>query len=274
VSTSSSSCLDYRIAPAGRAFAAFALACTLLWASTAAAPAQAPAREIHVAAAGDLEPVLPLLAAAYEHATGVKIVASFGSSAALAQKLEHGDPEDVFLADDYAHPEQLVAAGLAASRTPIPYARGVLVLWARHDSPAQPLTLESLSSPRVTRIAVADELDQAYGLAASRALSSLGLTTRLAGKLDVAENLTAAAQLAESGKAQLAIIPLSLAGSPRLRQTGNYVRFPATSYPEIRQCAVILKASKNQAPALLFLNWLTSYAVQHNLTQVGLDPIQ
>jgi molybdate transport system substrate-binding protein len=232
--------------------------------------AQAP-KELHIAAAADLQPVLPTLAAAYEHATGVKIIASFGSSATLAQQLTNGDPQDVFLSADYVHPEQLFAANLTTSQ-PIPYAHGVLVLWARKDSPAQPLTLDALTSPRVTKIAVANGLHAPYGFAATKALQSLGLTDKVASKLVVAENIAQTAQFAESGNAQLGIISLTIASSPHFREIGSFVLFPPHSYPEIRQCGVVLKSSKNQPAADAFLHWLTSNEIQQQLKQYGLDP--
>jgi molybdate transport system substrate-binding protein len=229
---------------------------------------------LHIAAASDLQPVLPTFAAEYERQTGVKIVPSFGSSATLTQQLENSDPQDVFLSADYIHPEQVVAAGLTDSKAPTPYARGVLVLWARKDSPAQPLTLQSLTSPRVSRIAIANALHAPYGLAATRALDHLGLTAKTAAKLVVAENIAQTAQFAESGNAQVGIISLTIASSPHFRDLGSFVRLPPNSYPVIRQCAVILKASRNQAAAHAFVQWLTSPAVQQNLTKFGLDPAQ
>jgi molybdate transport system substrate-binding protein len=243
----------------------------LLFLVSLAAHAQAP-KELHIAAASDLQSVMPTLAAAYEHATGVKVIVSFGSSATLAQQLLNGDPQDIFLSADYVHPEQLVAAGITDGRSPTPYARGVLVLWARKDSPAQPLTLNSLTSPKVTKIAIANALHAPYGFAATKALDSLHLTDKVASKLVVAENIAQTAQFAESGNAQVALISLTIASSPHFRELGSFVRFAPTSYPEIRQCAVILKASTNQAAAQDFLRWLTGSAVQQNLTKFGLDP--
>jgi molybdate transport system substrate-binding protein len=231
---------------------------------------------LHIAAAADLQPVMPTLATAYEHATGIKLVTSFGSSATLAQQLVNGDPQDIFLSADSIHPQQLIAASLATgldgSHKPTLYARGVLVLWARNDSPAQPLTLDSLTNPRVARIAIANTLHAPYGLAAAQALASLHLTGKVTPKLVVAENIAQTAQFAESGNAQAALISLTLASSPHLRQLGTFVRLPSGSYPEIRQCAVILTRSKDQAAAQNFLRWLTSPAIQQTLPRFGLDP--
>ncbi len=236
-------------------------------------PGQSPVRELHIAAAADLQPVMPQLAAAYERAAGVKIIASFGSSATLTQQILNGDPQDVFLSADFLHPEQIVAAGLADGKQPTPYARGVLVLWARKDSPAQPLTLDALTRPAVVKISVANDLHAPYGLAATRALAALGLTDKLKSKLVVAENVGQAAQFAASGNAQAAFISLTLANSEPMRAIGTFIRVPAL-YPAIRQCGVALKASKQVETARNFLQWLSSTAVQSKLPAMGLDPAQ
>jgi molybdate transport system substrate-binding protein len=239
--------------------------------------AQNPARTtLHIAAASDLQPVLPALAAAYEQKTGVHILVSFGSSATLAQQLTNGDPQDLFLSADFIHPEQLIAANLArglhSARTPTPYATGVLVLWARHDSPAQPLTLDALTSPRVTRIAIANPLHAPYGLAAQRALDALHMTAATKAKLVIAENIAQTAQFAESGNAQLGLISLTTASSAHFRALGTFLRLSTGSYPPIQQTAVILNASPNQPAAEAFLTWLTSPETQSKLPTFGLDP--
>jgi molybdate transport system substrate-binding protein len=234
---------------------------------------QAP-KELHIAAASDLQPVLPTLAARYEAKTGVKIVASFGSSATLAQQLANGDPQDLFLSADFIHPKQLVDAGLTVGGAPTPYAHGVLVLWARSDSPAQPISLNSLMSSKVTQIAIANPLHAPYGLAATKALESLKLTAATKAKLVVAENIGQTAQFAETGNAQVGLISLTIASSPHYRELGSFVRFPAGSYPEIKQCGVVMKASGHQKEAEDFLKWLTSAAVQGGLATFGLDPAE
>lgn len=232
------------------------------------------ANELHIAAAADLQPVLPTLAAEFEKTTGIHIVASYGSSATLTQQITNGDPQDIFLSADYTHPEQLVAAGLTLEKDPIPYARGVLVLWARKDSPAQPLSLDSLSSAKVTKIAVANPEHAPYGLAAQKALESLHLTAATKDKLVIAENIGQTAQFAESGNAQLGLISRTIASTQHYKDIGSFIYLPPGSYPEIRQCGVILKSSKNPSAAHDFLHWLTSPGIQQSLNTFGLDPIE
>lgn len=233
-------------------------------------------QELHVAAASDLQPVLPALAAEYEKQTGVKVIASFGSSATLAQQISNGDPQDVFLSADTSHPAQLIAAGLATglhgATEPTPYASGLLVVWARRDSPAQPISIASLTSPKVTKIAVANPSHAPYGLAAQQALASLHLTEAVQPKLAIAENIGQTAQFAESGNAQLGLISLTIASSPHYRELGSFVPLPKDSYQPIQQSGVILKSSTRKAAAEAFLTWLTSPAVQSKLPSFGLDP--
>jgi len=232
------------------------------------------AREVHVLAAADLQPVLPVLADAFEHATGIKLIASFGSSATLATQIINGDPADLFLSADYDHPERIVAAKLADSTQPIQYARGTLVLWARKDSPFQPLTQNTLSDKRIQSLAIADPLHAPYGLAAERALMAMKVYDQLKPHLVKAENIAQTAQFVESGNAQLGMISLTSASTPHMKEVGSFVRMQPGIYPPINQCAVVMKNSAHRADAHAFLDWLKSSAVQQNLAQYGLDPAQ
>ena len=108
--------------------------------------AQAQQNTLKIAAAADLQPVLPTLIDQFEKQTHKKVDASYASSATLATQILNGGPFGLFLSADLSFPQKVVAAGLADS--PIPYARGTLVLWARNDSPVQPLSIDSLRSRR------------------------------------------------------------------------------------------------------------------------------
>jgi len=237
------------------------------------APRRNPPKQIRVAAAADLQPALPGLAAAYEHATGVKVIASYGSSATLATQVLNGALVDLFLGADFTFPEKIVAAGLADTKFPIAYAKGTLVLWARKDSPFQPLHLEVLSDPRVKSIAIANGLHAPYGRAATSALHFLDLYDKLTPRLVVAENIAQAAQFVESGNAQLGLISLTAASSEHFKQIGTYVLLPAVAYPKLVQYGVILKASPARSDAHAFMDWLTSPQTQANLPKLGLAPV-
>ena len=246
----------------------FVIALAGVMLSTVSLPAQAV---LHVAAAADLQPVMPAIAAEYEHQTGVKLQVSFGSSSTLATQILNGAPTDVFLGADFSFPEKVVAANLADQPAPTAYATGTLVLWTRKDSGISPLSIDLLTDPKITRIAIADEFHAPYGRAAYAAIDALKLRDKLKLKIVTAENVAQAAQFAESGNAQVAFISLTLANSEHMRQLGNFERITRT-YPKLTQCGVVLKASPNRTEAHKFLDWLTSTKTQSNLSKLGLDP--
>jgi molybdate transport system substrate-binding protein len=229
-------------------------------------------REIRILAASDLQPVMPSLAAAYEHATGIRLNVSYGSSSTLVTQILNGEAADLFLAADFSFPEKIVAANLADTPQPVPYALGSLVLWARKDSPVQPLTQNTLHDAHFSRLAIANPDHAPYGRAAIAALTWLKLYEQLKPQLVIAENVAQAAQFAESGNAQLGMISLTLATSEHFQEIGSYIRMPPSSYPQIRQCAVVLRNSAHRTEAHAFLDWFRSHAIQQNLTKYGLEP--
>ena len=238
-----------------------------------AAPAPAhvrTGRSLRVAAASDLAFVMPAMIWAYEHEKGVKLNVTLGSSGALATQIGNGAPFDVFLGADFSFPEHVIASGKAIETTPVPYATGALVLWARKDSPIKPLSVEKLSSDDVKRVAVADQFHAPYGRAAYAALRAMKIEDKVKGKLVVGENVAQTAQFAETGNAQMALIPLTLALSDKLKGEGEFVRMPMV-YPDIEQCAVVMKGAQAEE-GKAFLDWLRSPVVQGNLKQFGLEP--
>ena len=231
------------------------------------------AKELNVAAAADLQPVMPAFAQAYEKKTGVKLKVSFASSSVLATQIVNGAPFDVFLAADFSFPEKVVAAGLAVEPEPVAYAQGTLVLWERKDSPIQPLNMDVLTDPRVMKIAIADQFHAPYGAAAYSALTWMKLLDKVKPKLVVAQNIAQTAQFVVSGNAQVGFISLTSAESPQMKEIGTYVLVPFI-YPEIRQCAVVMKNSAKKDEAEAFLKWMRSPEVQDHLKDFGLHAVE
>ena len=213
--------------------------------------------------------MLPALIDQFEQQTHEKVDASYASSATLATQILNGGPFGLFLSADLSFPQKVVAAGLADSAEPIPYARGTLVLWARNDSPVQPLSIDSLRNPSLRTVAVANAEHAPYGRAAKAAIEKLGLTDALKSKLVVAENIAQAAQYADSGNADVGLISLTSALTPRLSADGKYIAMPDDSYPPLLQGAIVIKGPA-AAQAHQFLDFLLSPAIQKQLAERGL----
>jgi molybdate transport system substrate-binding protein len=225
---------------------------------------------LKIAAAADLQPVLPALIDQFEKQTHKKVEASYASSATLATQIINGGPFGLFLAADLSFPQKVIAAGLGDSAEPVPYARGTLVLWARNDSPVQPLSMDSLRNPSLKTVAVANPDHAPYGRAAKAAIEKLGLADTLQGKLVVAENIAQTAQYADSGNAQVGFLSLTSALTPRLTSDGKYVVVPADSYPPLLQGAVVIKHAPGSEEAHQFLDFLLSAPIRQELADRGL----
>lgn len=225
---------------------------------------------LKIAAAADLQPVLPTLIDQFEKQTHKKVEASYASSATLATQIINGGPFGLFLAADLSFPQKVIAAGLGDSAEPVPYARGTLVLWARNNSPIQPVSMDSLRHPSLKTVAVANPEHAPYGRAAKSAIEKLGLTATLQSKLVVAENIAQAAQYADSGNAEVGFLSLTSALTPRLMSDGKYVVVPEDSYPPLLQGAVVIKNAPGAGEAHQFLDFLLSPPIRKQLAERGL----
>lgn len=241
------------------------------------AAAQTPLR---IAAAADLEPVLPPILAEFQQATGIHAEATYKASAMLTAQIQNGAPFDLFLSADVGYPKRLIDAGLADaagsadSSTPIVYARGTLVLWARKDSSLPPPSLALLSNPALDRLAIANPDRAPYGRAAVAALTSLRLYDSLKPRLVTAENISQTAQFVDTGNAQAGLISLTSALTPRLSADGAYFVIPRDLYPPIEQGAVIVSKTTQRAQVHKLLDYLLSAPVQAQLAKAGLTPMR
>jgi molybdate transport system substrate-binding protein len=244
---------------------------------TAIAISQTPLR---IAAAADLEPVLPLILAQFEQATGIHAEATFQASAVLTTQIQNGAPFDLFLSADVSYPKRLIDAGLADaagspdSSTPIVYARGTLVLWARKDSHLPPPSLNLLRSPDLKRLAIANADRAPYGRAAVAALTSLKLYETLKPRIVTAENIAQTAQFVDTGNADAGLISLTSALTPRLAADGTYFVLPRDLYPPIEQGAVIISKTTQRPQVHKLLDYLLSEPVQSQLAKSGLTPVR
>ena len=239
--------------------------------------AQAPLR---IAAAADLEPVLPPILMKFQQATGIHAEATYQASAMLTTQIENGAPFDVFLSADLSFPKRLIdhgladMGGLADSTTPITYANGTLVLWERRDSNLPPPSLDLLRNPNLQRLAIANPDRAPYGRAAVAALNNLKLYDSLKPRLVTAENISQTAQFAESGNADAGLISLTSALTPRLASSGSYFVVPRNLYPPVDQGAVIVSKTTQREAARKLLDFLLSPPVQAQFAKSGLTPVK
>jgi len=225
-----------------------------------------------IAAASDLQAVLPEIAARFESATGVHATLAFGSSGNLSTQIENGAPFDVFLSADVAYPERLIADRHAFPDTLVRYARGRLVLWTRADSGLDVgRGLSVLTDAAVRRIAIANPEHAPYGRAAVEAMRRAQVYDRVREKLVLGENISQAAQFARSGNADAGLLARSLALGAGLRDVGRFVDVPSTLHAPIEQAAVVLSRSKEPDAARRFVAFLRTSEIAELLRASGFE---
>jgi len=231
------------------------------------------AQGIRIAAASDLQPVLPAIVSRFERDTGRSATISFGSSGNFFSQLQNGAPFDVFLSADIDYPKRLESAGLAEPGSLYQYATGALVLWVRRESGVDVTRgLEALTGAAVRRIAIANPDHAPYGRAAVDALRSANLYEQVRAKFVFGENVSQAAQFVQSGNAEAGIIPLSLARSAAMGTAGRYSEVPSSLYPPIEQGAIVLRSSRNKDAVAAFIDYLKRPDIIHELADAGFGP--
>lgn len=235
-------------------------------------PAAAAQTLLRVAAAADLEPVLPPVLRQFEQETGIHAEATYKASAMLTTQILNGAPFDIFFSADLGYPQRIIDAGLADSKAPIVYAKGTLVLWERNGTHLPPPSLALLRDSNLKRLAIASPERAPYGRAALAALKKLGVYDALKPRLATAENIAQAAQFADSGNADAGLISFTSALTPRLKADGAYFIVPRDLYPPIEQGAVVIGRSNQRQAAHKLLNFLLSSPLQAELAKGGLTP--
>ncbi len=236
-----------------------------------AAASERPAarRTLAVAAAASVKPAMDELARAFEAAQlGAEVAVTAGASGAFFAQLGNGAPFDLFFSADREYPRKLVEAGLADED--VVYAVGTLVVWTPERS-AIDLSrggLGALADPAVKKIAIANPAVAPYGRAAMAALEAAGILSAVKDRLVLGQSVSQAAQFAQTGAADAALIPRALTGSPALAR-GRSWPVPPGLHPPQEHSAVVLKRAHDPALARAFLAFVTGPAGRDILVRAG-----
>ena len=227
-----------------------------------------------VAAAANLEPVLPELEAGFEAAhPGVDVRITVGASGSFFAQIRNGAPFDVFLSADAEYPRKLVEAGLGRKEDVAVYATGELVVWAPASSTLdlERRGLAALADPALRKLAVANPALAPYGRAAEAALRAAGVLAAVKGRLVLGESVAQAAQFAQSGAADAALVPRSLTFAPALRD-GKILPVPEGSHPPLPQAALPLAGAREPGLARAFVAFVAGPQGRAVLGRWGYGP--
>jgi molybdate transport system substrate-binding protein len=236
------------------------------------------AQPLRIAAAADLQQALPELIKAFRQKhPNASVEAVYGSSGNFTAQIRGGAPFDVFFSADMRYPARLHEAGETTAK-PRRYALGQLVLWIGKNpkthlgADLSKATLAILTDTRVRRIAIANPLHAPYGERAQEALQASNLWDAVQKRLVLAENVAQAAQYAQTLNVDAAIISLSLALSPLMQQSGNYIRIDSALHKPLEQGVVVIKRSQHRALSEAFVDSVCSPEGASVLARYGFLP--
>ena len=195
----------------------------------------------------------------------------YGSSGNFHAQIMNGAPFDLYLSADAAYPRAIIKAGKGAEKDFFLYAVGRLVIWAPKNSKVDvaALGMKSLVDPAVKKIAIANPEHAPYGRAAVAAMKHFKMYDRIAGSLVLGENIAQTAQFIESGNADIGIIALSLAISPKMKPNGQYWEIPLEAFPKLEQGGLVLETAKNAAAARVFRDFMLGREGRELLQKYG-----
>jgi molybdate transport system substrate-binding protein len=232
-------------------------------------------QEVFVAAASSLNFAIREIIEEFESRTPHRVRLSLASSGTLFNQIQNGAPFDVYLSADRAYPEQLELRGLVDPCSGFLYALGRIVVWVRNGSPVDVQALGVRSLVEATgKIAIANPRHAPYGRAAVAVMEHFGIWNSVSDRIVLGENVSQAAQFVQSGAAGIGIIPLSLALSGPMNDTGRYWELPSDAHPALEQEGVILASARSVGrleAARAFTDWLRGARGRAVLREYGFD---
>jgi molybdate transport system substrate-binding protein len=227
-----------------------------------------PKKPLRIAAASDLQAVLPRIGDQFQTTSGVAITPTFLSSGVLAQQIKQGAPFDVFLSANEAFVRDLAEGGFIRRESVRTYARGSLVLAVYSELGERIKSLADLTRPEVKKIALANPETAPYGRAGKQALERSGVWDQLQPKIVVAESVRQALLYAQKGDAEAALVGRAIARVPEVR----VVEVDPGLYDPIVQALGVVTDSPRQDDAAAFAKFVQSEEGQAILKGFGFKP--
>jgi molybdate transport system substrate-binding protein len=198
-------------------------------------PVLAQDNSLTVFAAASMKNALDDIDAAYTARTGIKVVASYAASSALAKQIEQGAPADIFVSADTDWMDYASRKKTIQESTRVNLLGNSIVLIAPKDSMIDHVAIEpGFDLAKLAgsgKIATGDVKAVPVGKYAKAALEKLRAWQAAEPKFAMAESVRAALTLVARGEATLGIVYATDARvEPGVKIVGS---FPADSHPAI-----------------------------------------
>ncbi len=212
------------------------------------------AQTVKIAAAANLRYIMDEIKTRYvSENPKANIIMNFGSSGALSQQITNGADFDLFMAADKVYPDKLKEQGIVSGEVKI-YAYGKLVIWSNTLDVSKGLDI--ILDKSVNRIAIAKPDVAPYGNRAVECLKYYHLFDKVKDKIVYADNISQAAQFAQTGNAEVGFLALALVLAPDMK--GSYFLLNMKSYKPVEQAMVLVKGWQNNPEAGKFMKFVLS----------------
>ena len=241
----------------------------LLAVAAAPHPSAAQDKTITIFAAASMKNAVDDINAAYTKATGVKVVASYAASSALAKQLEQGAPADVFASADLDWMDYAIQKKVIGQDTRVNLLGNRLVLIAPADSKLTNVAIgpgfDLVKLAGDGRVTTGDVQAVPVGKYAKAALEKLGAWQAAAPKFAMAESVRAALAFVARGEAVLGIVYETDAKvEPKVKVVGV---FPQDAYPPVVYPVALTATAKPEAAG--YLDFLRSSAAKAIFEKYG-----
>ena len=232
-------------------------------------PTAAQDNTITVFAAASMKNALDDINGTYTARIGVKVVASYAASSALAKQLEQGAPADVFISADTDWMDYAASRKNINEATRVNLLANSIVLVAPKDSEIDKVTIgQGFDLAKLAgdgRIATGDVKSVPSGKYAQAALQKLGSWRTAEQKFAMTDNVRAALTLVARGEAALGIVYSTDARvEPGVKIVGI---FPGDAHPAIIYPVAATTAAKPEAR--VYLAFLRSTAAKSIFEKYG-----
>ncbi|MXZ55153.1 MAG: molybdate ABC transporter substrate-binding protein [Gammaproteobacteria bacterium] len=214
--------------------------------------------ELMVAVATNFLTTAEELIKQFEEESDLKITLVAGSSGQLFAQAKNGAPYDVFFSADQEKIEAIVEESLGIDDSRITYARGRLCFMVNPKKDYKQNAGELFANLEFTRIVLANPKLAPYGAAAEEVFDALEIDMKKEKKkVILADNVGKAYAIVNTGNADVGMVALSSVLDDELSDEYFYV-LPAKHYSPLRQDAIILSRTKNEASAREFIDFVQS----------------
>ncbi|MDX2037959.1 MAG: molybdate ABC transporter substrate-binding protein [Isosphaeraceae bacterium] len=221
-----------------------------------------------IAAASDLQLVLPRILEAYRTEAGASASSVFGASGTLSAQIEQGAPFDLFLSADRGYVSALSERGAIRADSVRDYAVGELVMVVGESLP-EIVQAEDLKTARFRVMAIANPSHAPYGRAAREFLERSGIWDAVSNRVVLAANVREAARFVESGDAEVGFVSGS---SARAASGVRVVAIDASKHTPLIQSLGIPTRSTRVEEAERFARFLVGPIAQALLAREGFAP--